>query len=510
MMDGTTPPRRVSAMYEATHWYEGGTEDGTNNEATATAAANNVLDLHTAAMRRASRELMSATNMRSRQLVVDLQYHPHPQSSSSLEEVILDEDVLPETGKTPEWDPHDPAPTPHLSSTEEAEEVASDRVPTEKLPLLPSLRPSQAEPSSSTAASIHKSSSISDLFSNLIQQTSAVAVVALLNIMISIPFGASYFPIGWRADDGVAADSNTNNTEDEDDVHGIFPMPGKQALGIRMFLFATIMGQLAFTFFSKFENPVGLQMVENVPFLHALCHTVIQQQGYGMEALSTVFFLFGLSSVVVGLTFYCLGRWKLGRLVYFFPNHVLVGCIGGIGVFMVITAMEVTSDTTFSFDLDGIQGLMAHWDLVSVVLGFEAVLRCLQYATQDKHGNAKYPLLSPVYYCMITPVLYFGLWIWGMTVQEASERGFFFPALDNDSETTASILQDPHLWDIFTLVDLRTLSWSAIFQSTGTMIALAAFSLIHVPINIPAFAISTNVGKSIHDERKRTTKKGLD
>jgi SulP family sulfate permease len=27
------------------------------------------------------------------------------------------------------------------------------------------------------------------------------------------------------------------------------------------------------------------------------------------------------------------------------------------------------------------------------------------------------------------------------------------------------------------------------------MVALAAFSLIHVPINIPAFAISTDVGK---------------
>lgn len=72
-------------------------------------------------------------------------------------------------------------------------------------------------------------------------------------------------------------------------------------------------------------------MVENVPFFHSLAFNVISVQGYGLEALSTLFFLFGLSSVLVGLSFYTLGKLELGRVVYFFPNHVLVGCIGGIG-----------------------------------------------------------------------------------------------------------------------------------------------------------------------------------
>jgi hypothetical protein len=43
-----------------------------------------------------------------------------------------------------------------------------------------------------------------------------------------------------------------------------------------------------------------------------------------MPALSTLLFLFGLSSVLVGIVFFLLGYLELGRIVYYFPNHVRV------------------------------------------------------------------------------------------------------------------------------------------------------------------------------------------
>ena len=90
-------------------------------------------------------------------------------------------------------------------------------------------------------------------------------------------------------------------------------------------------------------------MVENVPFCQALAYIVVEEQGYGKEALSTLFFLFGASSILVGLVFYLLGKNGLGKIVsllsskmpvhnlgltatslYFFPSHVLIGCIGKV------------------------------------------------------------------------------------------------------------------------------------------------------------------------------------
>ena len=41
-------------------------------------------------------------------------------------------------------------------------------------------------------------SSSSSLPALILQQATAVIVVALLNMMMAIPFGASYFPVGWK------------------------------------------------------------------------------------------------------------------------------------------------------------------------------------------------------------------------------------------------------------------------------------------------------------------------
>jgi SulP family sulfate permease len=98
----------------------------------------------------------------------------------------------------------------------------------------------------------------------------------MFHLMIGIPFGVSYFPMYWSP-----------NAEEATNEAGPFLLPGKEALGIRMFLFSTMVGQLVFTFYSGFANPIGLQMVENVPFCHELSKIVISYQGYGMDAIST-------------------------------------------------------------------------------------------------------------------------------------------------------------------------------------------------------------------------------
>ena len=221
-----------------------------------------------------------------------------------------------------------------------------------------------------------------------------MAVVSVLNFMIGIPFGASYFPVEWQAS-------------------------GKEALGLRMFLFSTAMAQLTFTYASKFKDGVGLQMVENVPFCLELARIVMGEVGCGKEGSSTLFFLFGGCSVLVGGVFYGLGRLALGRVVYFFPSHVLVGCIGGIGAFIITTceilfvelavflllcssmhrslmfavrfyvhnacthnhtraALEVSTNTTFHFTAEGVRDcILQHFHLLAPVLAFEILLRIL-------------------------------------------------------------------------------------------------------------------------------------
>ena len=139
------------------------------------------------------------------------------------------------------------------------------------------------------------------------------------------------------------------------------------------------------------------------------------------------------------------------------------------------------------------------------------VLRILEQCTKDKDGKAKYALLSPIYFCMITPIFYLGLVIMGVSISDAMDAGYFFPSLDDDDDGGAdgtlppasllrSIFRDEHLWDMWTVIDFPIISWYAIWEALPTLFALTLFSLIHVPINIPAFAISTNTEADMNNE----------
>ena len=334
-------------------------------------------------------------------------------------------------------------------------------------------------------------------FTTALKQIPAVCLIFMFHLMIGVAFGVSYFPITWRAGEPESDVSNS------DQVHGPFPLPGKEALGIRMFLFSTVVGQIVYVWFSKFNNPIGLQMVENVPFCHALSAVVIRHQGYGLDSLSTLFVLFGLASVLVGTVFYVLGKLKLGRIVHYFPVFVLIGCISGIGIFLGKTGIEVTIDQPFD-------NLTKHLDLVQVVVGFEIVLRVLQHLTLNSDGKPRYPLLSPVYFCLITPAFYVILWICRVNVDYAHEAGFFFPQLDADAceddgcmggaESQQNAIFNQSLLDIWTVIDFKAVSWTAVVDSIPTMAALTLFSLIHVPINIPAFAVSTGTDADMNNE----------
>ena len=243
-----------------------------------------------------------------------------------------------------------------------------------------------------------------DVSTSLVAEIPAILVTLLINLMAAIPFGVSYFPLGW-----------TNDTEsiigDESGIHGPFPLPGKEALGIRMFLLATITGQIVLAVASKFQSPVSSQLIENVPFYHALASIVIAEQGYGPEALSTLFFLFGLSSVCTGILFLGLGKAGLGKILHYFPSHVLAGFIGGIGVFITISSIGVLTGEELRWTPEGLRQVVDDFEQLVPTLCFEIVLRVLMVVLTDKSGKPLFGLLAPFYFLSIVPVFYIGLFL---------------------------------------------------------------------------------------------------
>lgn len=92
----------------------------------------------------------------------------------------------------------------------------------------------------------HKTVSCGEAFvRSAVGQIPAITVVSLLILMTALPFGVAYFPVGWMGSDEPTDSPTTSGGSSEgDDIQGSFPLPGKEALGIRMCIFATLMGQV--------------------------------------------------------------------------------------------------------------------------------------------------------------------------------------------------------------------------------------------------------------------------
>jgi SulP family sulfate permease len=75
------------------------------------------------------------------------------------------------------------------------------------------------------------------------------------------------------------------------------------------------------------------------PFFHIIATSLANEIGEDRphEVIATTLAAFAFSSILTGLTFFLLGALRLGVLIGFFPRHILIGCIGGVGVFLIIT-----------------------------------------------------------------------------------------------------------------------------------------------------------------------------
>lgn len=150
----------------------------------------------------------------------------------------------------------------------------------------------------------------------------AVFLGLLLNVLDALSYGMILFPLGEPMFSHLGSD------------------------GISMYYVSTIIAQLVFSFgASIFKGGIGSEMIEVVPFFHKMAFMILNRVGEDnpRSVLATTILSFAVSSVLTGTVFFLMGACKLGSLIGFFPRHILIGCIGGVGWFLVATGVEVSA-----------------------------------------------------------------------------------------------------------------------------------------------------------------------
>ncbi|KAJ7302360.1 sulfate transporter family-domain-containing protein [Mycena albidolilacea] len=341
------------------------------------------------------------------------------------------------------------------SSSPPAAPLPQNDSPTESTPLLP------ARSKHRTVKTL-RSLAVTTL-TQAVGALPAVVLGCLLNILDGVSYGMIIFPTSAPFED-------------------LGPM------GVSMFFVSTVLSQLAFSFGgSHFAGANGSMMIEVVPFFHILATSIAKEIGpeHPQEIICTTLVAYALSSVLTGLSFFLLGFLKLGTLIGFFPRHILVGCIGGVGAFLIETGWTVSlrisdDDFTPTWSTFKFVFLDAHnLALWTIPLALAIILRFITDGLRWRHQ-----LVFPLYFLLIPLVFYVVVAAAQLNIADLRDSGWVFEMVGGGKEE--------HWYKFYSYYDYTKVRFGPLWSTLPTQFALLFFNILHPPLNVPALSVSLN------------------
>ncbi|OQE43260.1 hypothetical protein PENCOP_c003G04743 [Penicillium coprophilum] len=285
----------------------------------------------------------------------------------------------------------------------------------------------------------------------------AVLLGLLLNILDALSYGMILFPLG----------------------EPLFAHLGTD--GISMFYVSTIISQVVFSCGgSIFKGGIGSEMIEVVPFFHQMAFTIMNSIGKDnpKSVIATTILAFSVSSILTGLVFFLMGVCGLGSLIGFFPRHILIGCIGGVGYFLLQTGMEVSARLpgSFEYSLPTIHKL---FQLDTFPLWMVPLFLAIGLLVLKRFVRSNF--LVGGYFIAVAAVFYIVILSARISMGALRHNGWVFDAPTSNNPW----------YHFYTLYDLSAVNWTAFGETIPAMFALTFFGVLHVPINVPALGIST-------------------
>ena len=260
----------------------------------------------------------------------------------------------------------------------------------------------------------------------------------------------------------------------------IIPIPNYSSLGMTIFLLSTFTAQLTFTLTSSFHSGVtGATIIENIPFIHTMCYTLLNQNLDLEVVISTLLYACILTTLLDSLLFFILAWSGMDRLVHQFPRSVLIGSMGGIGLFLIKTAITIPKYHSI-------------YSTIPII-----VIPSL-FALMALFGEKRfqYQFVAPIGSVLLFVLFHTVLVIFGVSFDGARENGWLLP---NNTASDANGAINSIL-NLTSRLDPRRVDFGGLRSLSSTIISMALFGLLHIPINIPSYARSTNNSFSMHHE----------
>ncbi len=183
------------------------------------------------------------------------------------------------------------------------------------------------------------------------------------------------------------------------------------------------------------------------------------------EIYFTVVAVIAASSVLTGVVFYLLGRFRLGNLVRFIPYPVVGGFLAGIGWLLFTGGIGVMTGLTI--DPSSLSGLLGP-EMVAKWLPGLILAAILLFVTR----RFSHFLAMPVILAGSVVLFFLGLAAAGIPIADASARGWFLGPFPEGA-----------LWSPLSPSLMGSLDWGLVFSQAGHMGTIAVLSIVSLLLN---------------------------
>ena len=234
---------------------------------------------------------------------------------------------------------------------------------------------------------------------------------------------------------------------------------GAIAVGLVMALTSAIPSLIA----SPNDNPVAISAILAIAITESMSSSASPAVTF-----TTVMVSFALSSLLVGVSFILIGRFKLANLVRFIPYPVIGGFLAGTG--LIIFRGAFTASAGVPLTLSTLDELI-QFDLLKLWVP-ALIFGIVMMVVLNRYSHF---LIVPGVILLAVAIFYIGLLLSGTSIEQAIAEGWLIAPVDEGS-----------IWRPILPADLINADWGVILGQIGTILSLVLVSIVAVLLNTTA------------------------
>lgn len=265
-------------------------------------------------------------------------------------------------------------------------------------------------------------------------------------------------------------------------------LEGYLSLAIFLALSGGVIMSVVVTFFSRIPfNVLGCQ--DTFAVIAAYAADSMIRRGEHLEhetLLVTVLALVVTMTISMGVLFYLLGKFKLGKIIEYTPYPVIAGFLAGTGALIIIGGLEISTGVNL---LEGNVGEIFESHLMIFWMP-EVIYAIIMLVVLEKNRNI---FLLPVMLVIALCGFYAIIWLSGVSLEEASTRGMLLGPFPDFS-----------FGDMAVLSNIGDIQWDLISNQLPDYFIAAGLGVIALLFNTNSLEVVTNTDIDINNELKVT------